>query len=156
MPKQYSVNRLPDLFIDKRCRISPEGYISYRMIICHAIHALHIKRESKETIKIELSNLAENLDKNSIDSRLLFETHILKDDNPDKKLIVIIDKNDGCYPLVLYEHSETPIYRVSAFQDAIEDINSQFESMYDIICNNNFDEELHKMLDDKFVFKSYF
>jgi hypothetical protein len=148
MAKLYKVNEVPNMFIDANCKIKEEGYISYRMVICHALFVLiNEKNLDQTTIEKKIDLLFKELDEKAINDQSFFETYPVED-----KLIVIIDRTDGCYPMILYKNPPKGEERISGFKAALQDVKRNIPKIYNIIKTNRFNETLHCKLEHCFTY----
>lgn len=148
MPKQYLVSQKPYLFVDAMCETYEESqYISYRMVLCHAIHhAIHELKANKEDIHNRVKALSEfgikaipNGDFDFLETRIL----------TDHEGVLVVDHTDGCYPLVLRFNAYASD-RKDGFKMALKNIDNQFEDIYNILTRPAFDEAIHCKLEHYF------
>lgn len=153
MPVKYEVNVNPHLFIDAKCKggkTQEEGYISYRMVICHAIKYCVTDEISQDDIRNNINKLANDIEKEPLDMHNFFETYISGNNGP----IIIIDRSKGCYPLILYrsnDKSKKFNQRIDAFKISAQDILEHFDDIYlEIQSAQEFNEALHCKLEHLF------
>jgi len=156
MPKLYKVNDDSGLFVDKQCASGKSsGYISYRMVICHAIfHDIKEIKLAKETIKANLNKLSTQLENfNTFENSDFFESYPIANTSHGN-IVVIIDKTNGCYPLVLHNNKDLPKeFRIFAFQKSLKDINQHFDKIFEAMQGSTkFDTTLHDKLEQYFDF----
>lgn len=149
MPREYFVSKNPSLFVDASCNTDEKSkFISYRMVICHAMHKLmRDQKIEKEKIKSYITEL-QKFKSQDITNCDFFETRMLAQSQD----IVIIDKTEGCYPLVLRAISNDAD-RVDAFENSITDLTKSFDQIYEIINSRKekeFDEVTHCKLEKLF------
>lgn len=147
------VNKEEKLFIDKHCTKGSESrYISYRMVICHAIH--HNLKErgfTQEQIKENLAELLKKLGKEKIQNDKFFEAYPIFN-TFHGNMILVIDKSEGCYPLVLHD-GQTSENRISAFKESLENVDKKFDKIIGVIENSTgFNNVLHDKLNEFFIF----
>lgn len=155
MPKVYEVNRHPEVYMDQHAtQGSASRYISYRMVICHAIyHDFKIKELTKSEIKNNIEELLNKIETERIQNNNFFETYPLPE-TIHGNMVVLVDKTEGCYPLVLHKDKNLPkVYRIHAFNDAIKNVSSNFDAIFSVIENaENFDNNTHEKLKKHFKF----
>ncbi len=152
MPREYTVSKNPSLFVDASCNTDEKSkFISYRMVVCHAMHKLlssgRIEKEQLKAYIIELQKFKLQ----NIANDNFFETRLLAESQD----IVIIDKTEGCYPLVLRSIA-TDIDRIDAFENSVNDIARSFDKIYETINSRKekeFDEVTHCKLEKLFNYQ---
>ncbi len=157
MPIEYLACSSPNLLMDAGSPTGQTGYISYRMVICHAIHFFtrtNDDRQAAQNLVQQLLNIETNIDIPNLFLSYNFSFH-------NQNLgVVLIDRTRGSYPLVLYNNTSSPeqgngqhIERLNAFMAAIRNIDERFDDIFRVIINSQeFDQNLFNELASFFEF----
>lgn len=132
MSRVYAISKQENaswIFLDDGKKMEGGGYISYRNVICRALHSnlqdnVEIKKDFFDVLK------------SSFDGEQKYETddflslYFLKNEGEtsiDK--IFMVDKTKGCFPLVFGKDN----VRISALKEALDDIESNWISILSIL-----------------------
>ena len=109
------------------------NWVSYRLVICHALWVLLFSCDDKTDAKKCFNSFIESLegDEEKYDSSPEF-LDIRRFNDGD---VLIIDKTEGCYPLLLHIADK----KLTAFKMALKNVKDNIDSILDILesCKND-------------------
>lgn len=116
------------IFRDSRQVIDNSGFISYRNVICHALHHnLHTCLDDTDcrNLLFELHEKFSNTENYQADNFL--ELYFVEKDKA-----FLVDKTGGCFPLLFGGDD----HRLYALKKSLENIKREWDNIYRVISEN--------------------
>lgn len=113
--------------------------ISYKLLICYDLMKL-ISQENYADIEKEIKKILNNLSLSIKEQNPLYIKsflEVLTAQSHKGKSLVIVDRNDACYPLVLYPEDDNPDHgdRIPAFEAALNAVIKNISAILPILIS---------------------
>lgn len=149
MPRIYEISKQDNvdwIFLDNGRKMGGDGYISYRNVICRALHFnLHENAQVKQNC---FDVLKSNFEKNqNIEIDGFVNIYFVKNqEGTSVDKVFLVDKTGGCFPLV-FGNSDV---RISALKEALDDIEQNWASVLAILEKHQ-DQAWGKEIEEKLI-----
>jgi hypothetical protein len=134
-PLKFKIAKVPSLFRDIHYQD-----VSYRLVILYAMRNFFKESSEKNagTLLRELKNASLSENPKYYERHFVELYKFCQSNQSNKPGLLLVDRSDGCYALVLYTEDEKPDHgnRVWSFQQALDDLLLSHNT-YDKLLNNN-------------------